>query len=300
MSDNSLAQAIKNGKFVVTADCTPPRGTGSDSFKACVTAIGSMVDAICAPESEDGARLCSLAACGHLAAAGANPVLHLLTRDLNRIALQSQILGAASMGIQNILCLSGRHQALTSSNTAKGVFDVDPIQLLQIADGIRKSGKLADGQSVDSPIDITLGIDTNPFSDPVELQVLALEKAVNAGADYVITQPVFNLDKFNIWMTYVRERGLHTKACIIASVMPITSSKEAVKLAEKFCHLDIRDEDVDRLDTASDQRTAGINMAAETIKYVSKVEGVRGVHIMSGEDFQITAEIIKASGISRS
>lgn len=300
MSNSSLSQAIKNGKFVVTMECTPPRGAGADQLKACAGKMGASVNAICAPESEDGARLCSLAACNHIAAGGAEPVLHLLTRDLNRIALQAQILGAASMGVTNMLCLSGRHQALTASKSARGVFDIDPIQLLQVANDLRTNGTLADGQVIDSPIELLLGTDTNPFSEPVELQVIALEKAVNAGADFVVTQPVFNLDKFNVWMSYVRERGLHEKTCIIASVMPLTDKQEALKLAEKFNHLDINDAALERLDTASDQRQAGIGLAAETAKYVGKVEGVRGIHVMAGEDFSLAADVIAASGFARS
>ena len=296
----SLAEAIGNGKFVVTAECRPPRGADPARLKACASALGGMVSAICAPESEDGARLSSLAACGHLAAAGAEPALHLLTRDANRIGLQAEILGAASMGIKNFLCLTGRHQALTSSGTARGVFDLDPVQLLQVADKIRKEGVLADGQALDTPVQLTLGTDTNPFADPIELQVIGLEKAVNAGADFVITQPVFNFDRFDVWMTYVRERGIHQKTCMIASVLPLTSSQEAVKLAEKYSVLDIPDEVVERLDSAQDQGAAGVDLAVETIARMRKTEGVRGVHLMTGEDFELAKRVIEASGLARS
>ena len=295
----SLAEAIGNGQFVVTAECRPPRGPDAARLKACASALGGMVSAICAPESDDGARLSSLAACGHLAAAGAEPVLHLLTRDANRIGLQAQVLGAASMGIKNVLCLTGRHQALTSSGTARGVFDLDPVQLLQVADKIRKEGILADGQALDTPVQFILGTDTNPFADPVELQVIGLEKAVNAGADFVITQPVFNFDRFDVWMTYVRERGIHKKTCMIASVLPLTSSQEAVKLAEKYSILDIPEDVVERLDAAQDHIEAGVHLATETIARMRKTEGIRGVHLMTGEDFELAKRVIEASGLGR-
>ena len=296
----SLADAIANGKSVVTAECRPPRGADAARLKACAAALGGMVNAICAPESEDGARLSSLAACGHLAAAGAEPVLHLLTRDANRIGLQAQVLGAASMGIKNLLCLTGRHQALTSSDMAKGVFDLDPVQLLHVADRIRKEGVLADGQAIDTPVQFTLGTDTNPFADPVELQVIALEKAVNAGADFVMTQPVFNFDRFNVWMTYVRERGIHTKTCLIASVLPVTTSQEAVKMAEKYKLLDIPEDVIERLNVAQDNVEAGVHLATETIASLSKIEGIRGVHLMTGADFELARTVIEASGLARS
>lgn len=264
MAGSKLAEAIKSGEFVVVAECRPPRGASADIFKSCVSALGSSVTAISAPESEDGVRQCSLAACGHLLAAGAEPILHLLTRDMNRIALQASILGAASMGIKNILCTSGRHQALTTSGTAKGVNDIDPLQLLCIADNMRKEGRLADGQTLDAPIELLLGTDTSPFADPMELHVLTLERAVAAGADFIVTQPVFDLGKFEQWMEQVRQRGLHKETCIIASVLPTTPEG----VADKFKYY-----------------TPGPG-ASEIISGLRKVDGVRGIYLMTGSDFE--------------
>jgi len=293
MSEGRLSKAVKSDQFVVTAECRPPQSAAPELLKKCAGAIGGMVDAVCASESEDGARLCSLAACNHLSSAGAEPVLHLLTRDMNRIALQSNILGAASMGVRNILCIAGRHQALTSSAAARGVFDIDPIQLLQIADSIRKDCKLADGTAIDSPVDLLLGTDTNPFADPTELQIMALERAAAAGADFVITQPVFNLKKFTEWMGLVRDRGIHSRVCIIASVMPISSASDAEQMREKYRYLDIPDDVVARMDATND-------LAVETIKAIRSVEGVRGINLMTGDNFELAAEILEASGLSRS
>jgi methylenetetrahydrofolate reductase (NADPH) len=272
----------------------PPRGTDLAGLKSCPAALDGAVHAIYVPESEDGPRLSSLAACGHLMAAGAEPIMALLTRDMNRIALQASILGAVSVGVRSILCTTGRHQTLTTSGSARGVFDVDPVQLVRIADTLRKSGELADGTKIDAPVELVLGVDTNPFSDPVELQVATLEKAVNAGADFVMTQPVFNLDRFNVWMSHLRERGLDKRVCVIASVMPLASAQEAIHLAETFTRFDIRDEDVARLDTAQDQRAAGIHLASETIAYLRKVDGVRGVHLMTGEQPSVANVILNA------
>ena len=300
MGEMNLAKAIENGGFLITAECRPPRGTGAAELRACAAALGNSVNAIYAPESEDGVRLCSLAASNHLASAGVEPIMCLLTRDLNRIALQSQILGAASMGLKNLLCLSGRHQALTTSGSAKGVYDVDAIQLISIANAIRKEGKLADGQVIDSPVELTLGTDTNPFADPMELQILTLEKAVMAGADFVMTQPVFNISKFNEWMSAVRDKEIDKRTCIIASVMPVITSQQAALLTDKYRHLSIPGDLLERLRTAGDRRSAGVHVATETAAQLSKIDGVRGIHLMTGDDFELAASIIATSGISRS
>lgn len=295
-----FADVVSNGKFAVTTECTPPVGADPEPIKSFAAALAGSVSAVLASESEDGPRMSSLAACAHLMSAGAEPVLCLLTRDLNRIALQASILGAASMGVKNVLCLSGRHQALTSSVSARGVFDVDQVQLVRIADAMREEGKLADGRETGSPLPLVIGTDANPFADPIELQALATEKAVAAGADFVITCPVFNLDRMNAWVSHMRERGVTEQACIIASVMPLTSSREAVSLAEKYCHLDIGDDVVERLDAAQNKRDAGVHMAAETIGFLRKIPGIRGVHIAAGAGYKLAADVIAAAGLTRS
>ena len=287
MAGTKLADAIKSGRFVIAAECRPPRGAGTDAFKSCADAIGNLVHAVGAPESEDGVRQCSLAACSHLAAAGAEPILHLLTRDSNRIGLQASILGAVSMGIRNVLCLSGRHQALTNSGTAKGVFDLDPIQLLHVAGAMRKEGRLADGQMLESPVELILGTDVNPFADPMELHVLTFERAASAGADFVMTQPVFDLDRFEKWMAEVRARGIHSKTCIIASVLPVTSEEHAADVAEKHKYLASKPE-------------IGEDAAVKTISALRGVDGVKGVYLMTGDDFELAAKIIAASELSGS
>lgn len=270
---SSLAKAIETGEFIVTAECPSPRGASVDRIKACAAILGDKVHAVYAPENEDGARLSSLAACVHLTTASVEPMLALLTRDLNRIALQSAILGAASLGVRNMLCLAGKHQALTTSGSARGVFDVDATQLLQIASAMCREGKLADGQTLEAPVELVLGTDTNPFAEPVELQVLVLQKAVAAGADFVITQPLDGSGsigsrtpkRFEQWMEAVRERGLHTQTSILASVA-----------------------------------STDTNQGVETVAALREVEGVRGVHLRTGDDFELAVSILESAGLSRS
>lgn len=267
----SFSQAVKNGEFLITAQCTPPQDSNTTSLESCAAALKDAVHALYVSESEDGVRLSSLAACSHLVKTGVEPIMALITRDENRIALQSSILGAASMGITNILCTSGRHQTLTSSGSAKGVYDLDPIQLLQMAK--------------DMPVEITLGTDTNPFAEPVELNVMVLKKAIKAGAELVITQPVFDIDKFNSWMDIVR--SIEKEIAIIASVLPIASAEQAASYSEIY---DIPDEVI---------KNAGAQQAADIVSSLKKIEGVRGIHIM-GDDFELASQVIKSGGVSRS
>jgi len=294
----SFADAVRSGEFVVTVQCWPPRGADLDGLNACADALGGIVNAIGVAECEDGVRMSALAACGHLIAAGIDPILHLLTRDMNRIALQSALLGAASMGVRSVLCTTGRHQALTTSSSARGVFDVDPIQLLRIADAMRKTGELADGAKIDGELDLLLGTDTNPFCDPVELQVMAMGKAVEAGADFVVTQPVFVPGDFEAWMKLVRERELHERTCVIASVMPLTSAQQALDLADRYTHLHIPADVIDRLQHAPDPRACGVGEAADLANELRGMDGVRGICVTCGEDYGLARDVISSSEIA--
>lgn len=293
-ADALTLNLIQGGEFVVTAQCAPLCGTSANSLKTCADVLAGVVNAVHVPECEDGIRMSALAACGHLISAGAEPILHLLTRDMNRIALQATLLGAASMGVKSVLCTTGRHQTLTDSRSARGVFDIDPIQLLAIADAMRKDGMLADGRKIEGEFNVLIGTDTNPFSDPIELQVIAMEKAVAAGADFVVTQPVFKLERFDEWMGLVRERKLHERTCIIASVMPLSSAQQAAELARKYSHLDIGDDVISRLASSS-----GAQIASETAASLKAIEGVRGICVMC-DDCALAKEVISSSGIAGS
>lgn len=299
MNGAVLRNAISSGEFVLTAEYTPPRGPVGEPARTFASSLKELVHAISASESEDGIRMASLAACSHLISGGAEPILSVLTRDMNRIALQATLLGAASLGVRNVICMSGRHQTLTSSGSAKGVFDLDPVQLVSIAHAMRTDGMLADGQQLDCPVDFTIGTIVNPFSDPMELQVILLERAVAAGADFVVTEPVFNLDRFTRWITTVCDRGIHERSCIIASVMPLTSADEAKRLAATYQSLDITPDVVGRLDSAEDARDEGIAIATETMETLAQTEGVRGVHLLVHEDHELATKILTSAGLSR-
>lgn len=299
MNKNELQQAIKSGEFVIIGECLPPKSAESDIIASCARQLADKVHAISVIESEDGPRLCSLAACIHLASEGAQPILHLLTRDMNRIALQATILGATSAGVTNFFCTAGRHQVLTREPHARGVFDIDPIQLLSIARNVEISVS-SEAEQTESLTKFTLGTDINPYAQPMELQILVLEKAIAQGADFVVTQPIFKIDTFANWLSMAQERGLCSKTCIVAAVKPLTSAEEAADLRESHKAFDIPEHIITELKDAKDPRSTGINLTAKIITEIQDMDGVRGIYLMTGENPALALDLISATGLSRS
>jgi methylenetetrahydrofolate reductase (NADPH) len=274
MTTSKIANIIESGGFAVTAGIIPPEGPDTAAIAKAAEGLKGKVHAAIVSDGS-GVRMSGLAACVHLAAAGIEPVLELSTRDMNRIALESAVVGASSLGVGAVVCAAGVHQALTKSKAARGVFDIDPIQLLVAVNGLQNGAK---------PL---AGMMTNPFSDPVELQVIGLQKAIKAGAKFVITAPVFNIEKFEKWMGIVCEKGLHQQIHIIAGVLPLESRDEALDLRERLRGIDIPDAVVEKIN---------LDFTAEMAKTLSKIEGVRGIHIFaSGEG--AASRVLDAAGI---
>jgi methylenetetrahydrofolate reductase (NADPH) len=219
----------------------------------------------------------------------------MVCRDRNRIAAQSDMLGASSLGIANLLCLSGDHQVFGDNPQAKNVFDLDSIQLLQIAKKMRDESKFAGGKEVDGPPNLFIGAAANPFADPFKIRVPRLAKKVAAGAEFIQTQCVFNTEKFIEWMNGVRDRGLHEKTYILAGITPIKSLPMVQYMATKVAGMDIPDAVIERIKGVEKkkQKQEGIKIAVETIQQLKEVEGVRGVHIMAIEWEEAVPEIVK-------
>lgn len=271
-ADCNIASLLNSGSFLITVGVVPPTEADATSLIATAQGLKDTAHAVIVSDG-GGAHMAGLAACVHLSATGIETVLELSTRDMNRVALQSTLIGAASLGVGAVVCATGVHQRLTDSKESRGVFDIDPIQLLGSANS---TGMLA-------------GTVTNPFSDPIELQVLGLEKAIKAGAKFVITAPVFHIERFNEWMEIVRQRGLHNKIHIIAGVLPLETRDEALDLRERFRGIDIPDNVVERID---------LNFAAEIARTLSNTEGVRGIHIHPADDGR-AKRLLNVVGINR-
>ena len=297
---SKLEKILSAGHLAVTSECGPPRGSDGDVITKKAEMIKDYVDAINITDNQTSVtRLCSLAAVIRLKLMGLEPILQMVTRDRNRIALQSDILGAASFDINNILCLSGDHQSFGDSPQGQNVFDIDSIQLIQTVRRMRDEGKFLGGDDIKRPPQMFVGAAANPFADPFEIRVRRLAKKIAAGVEFIQTQCIYNLDKFELWMKQVRDMGLHEKVYILAGVTPFKTAGMAKYMKNRVPGMDVPDEVVERMSGVPKEKQSeeGINICVESIQRLKEVEGVRGFHVMAIEWEEMVPEIVKRSGL---
>jgi len=304
MSENTpsrLEKILKAGHLAVTSECGPPRGSDAEAITKKAELIKDHVDAINITDNQTSVtRLCSLAACIRLKLMGLEPVLQMVTRDRNRIAIQSDILGAASFDIHNMLCLSGDHQSFGDCAQGQNVHDLDSLQLLQTVRQMRDEGKFLGGDEIKRPPKMFVGAAANPFADPFEIRVPRLAKKIAAGAEFIQTQCIYNLDKFEEWMKLAGDRGLLDKVFILAGVTPLKSAGMAKYMKNRVPGMDVPDEVVQRMAAASkeDQPQVGIDICVESIQRLKEIPGVKGFHVMAIEWEEKVPEIVERSGLS--
>jgi methylenetetrahydrofolate reductase (NADPH) len=299
-SDSRLEKILAQGKFAVTSECGPPRGADSGVITKKGELIKESVDAINITDNQTSVvRMSSFSSCVLLKQIGAEPVLQMVTRDRNRIAIQSDILGAAALGINNILCLSGDHQKFGDNSTAKNVYDMDSIHLIQTVKHMRDEGTFLGGDEIKGVPRLFIGAAANPFADPFETRVVRLAKKVAAGVQFIQTQCIFNLDRFKKWMEQVRERGLQEKVHILGGVTPMKSVGMANYMKKMVPGMDVPDELIARIKGVEKDKRAeeGIKIAIETIQQLKEIEGVHGVHIMAIEWEEKVPDIAKGAGL---
>ncbi len=297
---SKLEQIFAAGHIAVTSECGPPRGSDPEAVTKKAEMIKDHVDAINITDNQTAmTRLCSLASCIHIKQMGLEPILQMVTRDRNRIAIQSDLLGAASFDIHNLLCLSGDHQSFGDCAKGQNVHDLDSMQLIQTARHMRDEGKFLGGDAIKRPPRMFVGAAANPFADPYSIRVPRLAKKVAAGAEFIQTQCIFNLEKFEQWMYDVRERGLHEQTCIMAGITPFKSAGMAKFMAKRVPGMDIPDEVVKRMaDTPKDKQPAeGLKIAIESIQRLKECRGIKGFHIMAIEWEEKVPEICEAAGL---
>jgi methylenetetrahydrofolate reductase (NADPH) len=297
---SKLEKILKSGHLAVTSECGPPRGTDPKAITKKAEMIKDHVDAINITDNQTSVtRLCSLASCIHLKLMGLEPVIQMVTRDRNRTAIQSDILGAASFDIFNVLCLSGDHQAFGDNPKGQNVFDLDSMQLIQTVRHMRDEGKFLGGDEINRPPRMFVGAAANPFADPFEIRVPRLAKKIAAGVEFIQTQCIYNVEKFELWMKLARERGLHEKVFILAGVTPFKSAGMAKYMKNRVPGMDVPEDVVKRMSGVPKEKQPeeGLKICIETIQRLKEVEGVKGFHVMAIEWEEKVPEIVEESGL---
>ena len=300
VSGSNLERVLRAGHFAVCGELGPPQGADpADVIRKCGYFKG-VVDALNITDNQTAiVRMCSLAASHFAVQAGVEPVMQMTCRDRNRLAQQSDMLGAAALGVRNILCLTGDHARLGNHPEAKPVHDLDATNLIAAMKGLRE-GRFMSGDEVKSPPKLFIGGAANPFGEPFAFRVLNLAKKVAAGADFFQTQPVFDLPRFREWMQAICNMGLHEKTYILAGVMPVRSVKALEYMRDNVAGVRIADEYIRRMAAKTDKEEAmaeGVAMATEIIHEVRQVPGVSGVHIMPVMWESVIGRVVEGTGL---
>jgi methylenetetrahydrofolate reductase (NADPH) len=297
-SGSNLEKLLRGGEFVVTSELGPPRGASREAVEKKAEILKGYADAFNLTDCQTAmVRLSSIASGAILINMGMEPVIQMTCRDRNRIAIQSDVLGAAALGMKNLLCLTGDHQCFGDHPDAKGVFDVDSIQLLDMVRQMRDEKKFQSGEELKVAPRLFLGAAENPFADPFKFRAIRLAKKIKAGTDFIQTQIIYNIKKFEEWMNIVRDMGLHKKVFILAGVTPIRSLGMAKYMKNNVPGMDVPDDIIKRLEGAEKKKAEGIKICLDIIERVRKIEGVSGIHIMAIEWEEIVPEIVERAGL---
>lgn len=284
-SESNLEKVLKAGHFAFSGELGPPRGANVEAVREKCSHLKGMVDMVNITDNQTAVvRMSSWAASLILIQEGLEPNFQMVCRDRNRLAMQADILGVGAHGIHNMLCLSGDHQQFGDHPQSKGVFDIDSIQLVNMVKNMR-DGKFLNGEDIDTPPRLFIGAAANPFANPFEWRVHRLAKKINAGADFIQTQCIYNMEKFREWIKQANDMGLTEKVYILAGVTPMKSLGMARYMKNKVPGMDVPDDVINRLKGVEKGKQAeeGIKMACEQIEEFKELKGVAGIHLMAIE-----------------
>jgi methylenetetrahydrofolate reductase (NADH) len=298
-SGSNLETLLKEGTFVVTGELGPPKNGNPEVVREKAQLLKGNVDAVNITDCQTAiVRMSSIAAGLIAKEEGVEPVIQMTCRDRNRIGMQSDILGASALGLKNLLCLTGDHQKFGNHPGSKGVFDMDSIQMLGMMKGMRDDKVFQCGEEIKSnEPKLFLGAAANPFAYPFEYRAVRLGKKVTAGADFVQTQIIYNVEKFAEFMKMVRDLGLHEKCYILAGVTPPKSLGMARYMKKFVPGMDVTDDVIQRMKDAKDKQDEGIQICADIINEVKEIEGVAGIHCMAIEWESAVPEILNRAGL---
>jgi 5,10-methylenetetrahydrofolate reductase len=294
----NLEKVLESGKFAVTAEAGPPKGTSAAVMLKKGELLRNCCDAANVTDNQTAiVRMSSLAGSVLLKQQNVDPVMQIVCRDRNRLAIQSDVLGAIALGVGNFLCLSGDHQKFGNHPTAKSVFDIDSIQLIQTLKNMRDEKKFICGEDISGEVPMYIGAAANPYADPFEFRVTRLAKKVKAGADFIQTQAVYDVAKFARWLEMAVDKGLDKKTHILAGVIPIRSAGMARYMRDYVSGVSVPDEIVTRMEQAANAKEEGATIAVELIEQLKEIPGVHGVHIMAVGWEDIVSEIAERAGL---
>ena len=300
-SGSKLEKLLNQGEFVVTGELGPPQGTDIEVVKNKVGLLKGNVDAFNITDNQTSVvRMSSIATAAIVVQEGEEPVMQMVCRDRNRIAMQSDIIGANALGIRNMLCLSGDHQTFGNQPFSKNVFDIDSIQLISVVKRMRDEQKILDvDKEMEGGVKMFIGAAANPFAEPYEFRPYRLKKKVDAGVDFVQTQCIYDMKMFKEWLKKVRDLGLHEKCKILAGVTPLKSLGMTKYMANNVSGIIIPDDIIDRMAKAPKGEGAeeGIKICCEQIEELREMEGIAGIHLMAIEWEHRVAEIVERAGL---
>ncbi len=298
---SNLEKILSAGRFAVTGECGPPKSADGSVIAKKAEILRGYVDAVNITDNQTAVvRVCSMASGYTAQQNGLEAIMQMTCRDRNRLAMQADILGAHTLGIHNVLCLTGDHLSFGNHPEAKGVHDLDAITLLKMYKDMRDEKKFQCGEEMAEAPKLYLGCAENPFGDPFEFRALRLRKKIEAGADFMQTQCIFNVPKFKKWMEEVRSLGLHQEIKILAGITPIKGAGMARYMQKFVPGIDVPQEIVDRIaakEKGEPQQAEGKKLAVEMIKEIAEIEGVAGVHVMAVEWEPAVPEIVEAAGL---
>jgi len=298
---SNLEKVLAAGKFAVTGECGPPKSADGSVIEKKAQMLKGYVDAVNITDNQTAVvRVSSMASGVQVQQNGVEAIMQMTCRDRNRLAMQADILGASVLGIKNVLCLTGDHMSFGNHPEAKGVHDLDAINLIKMYRDMRDEKKFQCGEEMPVAPALYIGCAENPFADPFEFRALRLQKKIAAGADFMQTQCIFNVPKFKEWMKEVRALGLHQEIKILAGITPLKGVGAAKYMKNFVPGIDVPQEIVDRMasvEKGPPAQAEGKKLAVEMIKELAEVEGVAGVHIMAVEWEEAVPEIVETAGL---
>ena len=297
-SPGRFEQVLRSGRFAVTAELSPPDSADPEEVYARARVFEGYVDAINATDgSGANCHMSSVGVCSLLTRLGYSMVMQISCRDRNRIAIQGEVLGAAAMGVANILCLTGDGVQAGDHPAAKPVFDLDAVSLISLVRRMRDESCFESGRAISRPPRVLVGGAANPFVPPFDFRADRLQKKIDAGMQFAQTQYCFDVPQLRRFMSRVRDRGLHERCFILVGVGPLASARAARWILAHVPGVHIPESTVDRLARARSPRMEGRRLCVETIQEIREIEGIAGVHVMAYRQEEAIAEIIDASAV---